>query len=122
MRHRPTAAPSANLKSTAFLPLEKLERGLKILQAFKNRVCANKAILDKGDLDVLARLDDDFRQHDEGKAGEAELPFSGSGPVIVCRRHGFVVGAREPERAPVTKTKCRLGGSWEPRRSVIEPA
>ena len=62
-------------EAVAALSLDKLERGLKILQAFEKRVRADKAILDKGELDVLAQLDIDIRQFDEGKGEEAELPF-----------------------------------------------
>jgi hypothetical protein len=62
-------------ESVAALSLDKLERGLKILQAFDNRVRADKSILDKGELEVLAQLDIDIRQYDEGKAEDAELPF-----------------------------------------------
>jgi len=38
-------------------------------------VRADKSILDKGEADVLAQLDLDICQHDEGKAEEMELPF-----------------------------------------------
>jgi hypothetical protein len=37
--------------------------------------CANQAILDKGELEVLTQLDIDIREYDKGKAEEAELPF-----------------------------------------------
>jgi hypothetical protein len=62
-------------EAVAALSLDKLERGLKILQAFEKRVRADKSILDKGELEVLRQLDSDIRQYDEGNAGEAELPF-----------------------------------------------
>jgi len=62
-------------EAVAALSLDKLERGLKVLQAFEKRVRANKAILDKGELEVLAKLDIDIKYYDEGKAEEAELPF-----------------------------------------------
>src|SRR5215472_8898061 len=62
-------------ESVAALSLDKLERGLKILQAFEKRVRSDKSILDKGELEVLPKLDIDIRQFDEGKAQEAELPF-----------------------------------------------
>jgi hypothetical protein len=55
--------------------LDKLERGLEILQAFEKLVRAAKAILDKGELEVLTQLDIDIREYDKGKAEEAELPF-----------------------------------------------
>ena len=59
-------------ESVAALSLDKLERGLKILEAFEKRVRADKAILDKGELEALALLDNDIRQYDEGKAEEEE--------------------------------------------------
>jgi len=62
-------------EAVAALSLDKLERGLKILQAFGKRVRADKAMLDKGELEALAQLDIDVRQYDQGKAAEAELPF-----------------------------------------------
>ena len=62
-------------EAVAALSLDKLERGLKILQAFEKRVRADKSILDKRELEVLRQLDSDIRQYDEGNAGEAELPF-----------------------------------------------
>jgi len=62
-------------ESVAALSLDKLERGLKILEAFEKRIRADKAILDKGELEALSELDTDIRQYDEGKAEEAELPF-----------------------------------------------
>ena len=36
-------------EAVAALSLDKLERGLKILEAFANRVRADKSILDKGE-------------------------------------------------------------------------
>jgi len=62
-------------EAVAALSLDKLERGLHILQKFEKRVRADKAILDKGELEVLAQLDIDIRHDDEGGAEEAELPF-----------------------------------------------
>lgn len=60
-------------------PLEKIERGVRILQAFENRVKREKAagndILDKGEAEILAQLDIDIREFDEGVAAENELPF-----------------------------------------------
>ena len=68
IRHQVTGPPVA-------VSLDKLERGLKILDVFENRVRADRSILENGELDVLAQLDIDIRQYDEGKAAEAELPF-----------------------------------------------
>jgi len=62
-------------EAVAALSLDKLERGLKILQAFEKRMRADKAVLDKGEFDVLSQLDIDIRQYDGGKAEEAEQPF-----------------------------------------------
>jgi hypothetical protein len=42
-------------ESVAALSLDKLERGLKILQALEKRVRADKSIIDKGELETLAR-------------------------------------------------------------------
>jgi hypothetical protein len=59
--------------------LEKIERGVRILQAFEKRVAREKAgendVLAKGDLEILAQLDIDIREFDEGSAEEQELPF-----------------------------------------------
>jgi hypothetical protein len=62
-------------EGVAALSLDKLERGLHILQTFEKRVRADKSMLDKGELDVLSQLDIDVTQYDQGKAAEAELPF-----------------------------------------------
>jgi sulfur relay (sulfurtransferase) DsrF/TusC family protein len=62
-------------ESVAELSLDKLERGLKILQAFEKRVRAEEAMLDKGELELLSQLDTEVREYDEGKAEEAEQPF-----------------------------------------------
>lgn len=59
--------------------LEKIERGVRILQAFEKRVKreaeAKNDILAKGDLEILAQLDIDIREFDEGKAEDTDLPF-----------------------------------------------
>jgi hypothetical protein len=57
------------------LSKDKLERGLHILQAFEKRCKADGSILGSGELNILAQLDIDIRQYDEGKAEELELPF-----------------------------------------------
>jgi hypothetical protein len=62
-------------ESVAARSLDKLERGLHILQALEKRVRADKAMLDKAELEVLAQLDTDIRYHGGGKAEEADLPF-----------------------------------------------
>ena len=59
--------------------LEKIERGVRIMQAFENRFKREKAagtdILAKGELEVLAQLDIDIREFDEGTAEDNDLPF-----------------------------------------------
>lgn len=55
--------------------LETIERGVRILQAFERRVKADNKILSSGEGEVLAHLDIDIREYDEGKAEESELPF-----------------------------------------------
>lgn len=59
--------------------LDKIERGVRILQAFEKRVARERAsqndILAKGELEILAQLDIDIREYDEGTAEEQELPF-----------------------------------------------
>lgn len=61
-------------------PLEKIERGVRILQAFERRVKREKQdnqidLLAKDDLEILAQLDIDIREFDEGVAEENDLPF-----------------------------------------------
>lgn len=59
--------------------LEKIERGVRILQAFEKRVAREKAaendILAKSDLEILAQLDIDITEFDQGTAEEQDLPF-----------------------------------------------
>ena len=55
--------------------LDKIERGVRILQAFEKRVKANDKLLAGSDLDILANLDIDIREHDQRIAEESELPF-----------------------------------------------
>jgi hypothetical protein len=61
--------------------LEKIERGVRILQAFEKRVAREKAkeptvdILAKGDFEILAQLDIDISEYDQGTAEEENLPF-----------------------------------------------
>lgn len=60
-------------------PLEKIERGVRVLQAFEKRVKreleAENDVLAKGENEILAQLDIDIREFDEGLAEEQELPF-----------------------------------------------
>ena len=59
--------------------LDVIERGVRIIQAFEQRVKKEKTagteILGKGELEILAHLDIDIKQFDEGTAEEQELPF-----------------------------------------------
>lgn len=56
-------------------PLDAIERGVRILQAFEKRVKADPKLLGTDELNILASLDIDIREFDEGKAEETELPF-----------------------------------------------
>lgn len=55
--------------------LDKIERGVRILQAFEKRARREESLLTKGDLEILAQLDIDIREFDEHIAEESELPF-----------------------------------------------
>jgi hypothetical protein len=55
--------------------LDKIERGVRILQAFERRCKANDKLLGSSELDILANLDIDIREFDEGKAEDSDLPF-----------------------------------------------
>lgn len=55
--------------------LDKIERGVRILQAFERRVKAEPILLSTTELNILAQLDIDIREFDEGVAEESELPF-----------------------------------------------
>lgn len=55
--------------------LDKIERGVRILQAFEKRSKADSSVLGGSDENILANLDIDIRQFDEGVAEESELPF-----------------------------------------------
>lgn len=55
--------------------LEKIERGVKILQAFERRCKANEKLLSNTELDILANLDIDIQEFDQGTAEDNDLPF-----------------------------------------------
>ncbi len=59
--------------------LETIERGVRILQAFEKRVERERGnqveILGKGEAEILAQLDIDIHEFDQGQAEEQELPF-----------------------------------------------
>ena len=55
--------------------LEKIERGVRILQRFEKRVKEHNEILGGSELEILAQLDIDIREYDEGTAEESDLPF-----------------------------------------------
>lgn len=61
--------------TAADMSLDKVERGLRILQAFERRTRKEPVILTKGELEILAQLDIDIREHDEGVAEEEAMPF-----------------------------------------------
>lgn len=56
-------------------PLETIERGVRILQAFEKRVAREEGLLTTDKLNILANLDIDIREYEEGIAEESELPF-----------------------------------------------
>jgi hypothetical protein len=62
-------------ETAADMSLDKVERGLRILQAFERRTQREPMILGKGELEILAQLDIDIREHDEGVAEEEAMPF-----------------------------------------------
>jgi len=69
-------------EAVAALSLDKLERGLKILQAFEKRVRADKSMLDKGELEVLAQLGHRHQalRRGKGKGGGAAVLTGGLNP------------------------------------------
>lgn len=57
-------------------PLQTIERGVRILQAFEKRCKREQPpILDSSELNILAWLDIDIAEYDQGIAEENELPF-----------------------------------------------
>lgn len=57
------------------LNLERLERGLKILQAFEKRCKSDTKLLGSGELNILASLDIDIQQYDQGLGEQEDMPF-----------------------------------------------
>lgn len=55
--------------------LDKIERGVRILQAFEKRCKAEPKLLSTDELNILANLDIDIQEYDQGLAEESELPF-----------------------------------------------
>lgn len=55
--------------------LDKIERGVRILQAFEKRCKANEKLMGSTELDILANLDIDIQQFDQGVSEEQDLPF-----------------------------------------------
>ena len=55
--------------------LDKIERGVRIMQAFEKRCKADDHILGSSDENILAHLDIDIAEFDQGKAEELEMPF-----------------------------------------------
>lgn len=56
-------------------PLDKIERGVRILQAFEKRCKKDEKLLTTGELNILAELDINIREFDEGVAEEEDMPF-----------------------------------------------
>jgi hypothetical protein len=52
-----------------------IERGVKILQAFEARSKREPIVMEGGELNLLANLDIDIAEFDNGTAEELELPF-----------------------------------------------
>lgn len=55
--------------------LDTIERGVRILQAFERRVKNDANLLTTDELNILANLDIDIKEHDDGQADELALPF-----------------------------------------------
>jgi hypothetical protein len=55
--------------------LDKIERGVRILQAFEGRCRFDKELLSTPEANILGALDLDIRAYDEGSAEEMDLPF-----------------------------------------------
>lgn len=55
--------------------IDKIERGVRILQAFKKRCEKDATIMGSSEENILANLDYDIKEFDEGQAEESELPF-----------------------------------------------
>ena len=56
-------------------PLDTIERGVRILQAFENRCKKDDTLLGSSDLNILAQLDIDIAEFDQGIAEDLEMPF-----------------------------------------------
>lgn len=55
--------------------LETIERGVRILQAFEKRCKRDEQLLGSDELNILANLDIDIREFDEGTAEQTDIPF-----------------------------------------------
>jgi hypothetical protein len=55
--------------------LDKIERGVRILQAFERRCKASDKLLGGTEVEILAQLDLDIKGFDEGTAEDNDLPF-----------------------------------------------
>jgi hypothetical protein len=55
--------------------LDKIERGVRIMQAFEKRCKADDKIMGSSDENILANLDIDIAEFDQGKAEDLDLPF-----------------------------------------------
>lgn len=62
-------------EAVAALSLDKLERGLKILQAFEKRCKLDGNLLGTSELNILAHLDIDIKEYDQGLAEQEDMPF-----------------------------------------------
>lgn len=62
-------------ETAADMSLDKVERGLKILQAFERRTQRESAVLGSSEANILANLDIDIKEFDQGVAEENDLPF-----------------------------------------------
>lgn len=62
-------------ENAADMSLEKVERGWKILQAFERRCKSDVNLLGTSESNILAHLDIDIKEFDEGVAADNDMPF-----------------------------------------------
>lgn len=62
-------------ETAADMALDKVERGLKILQAFEKRTQREATVIGSSEANILANLDIDIKEFDQGVAEENDLPF-----------------------------------------------
>lgn len=55
--------------------IDKIERGVRIIQAFQERARTDAKVLSESETEVLAELDKDIAAHDQAEAEEESIPF-----------------------------------------------